>query len=244
MKKKLLAALLIALCTVSAAGCQSGKASDTDTESKTESKDKKKEKKDEKPKDLGKAVKAADTKLEKPAALGQWVEMTQKSLEDFKYHTAYVKVTKVTSASEDKKYVNSCIAENNKNGSNVEQIDVSKMRMPDDVEVTIVDYDIYIPGEFPESSYGISEPKVEFKAKSLTGGGFPATDGKHQYLGMGNVGHIMMPEDAKYEAGRTYSFKGYFAMVKGYKNFVMNCALYPDGGDTSSKTSDVFFAVQ
>lgn len=245
MKKLKIMALLLAACTVFTAGCQTQKTESTDTGKEAQSSDdKKEEKKEERPADLDKAVKADDTKLEKPAKPGQWVETTIISLEDYKYHTVYVKVTKVTGMAEDKEYVNSCISEHNTNTANLDKIDVAKLKLPDDVEIAFVDYDIFVPGDFPESSYGISEPKIEFKAMNMKGGDIPASDGKHVYMNIGRGGAAAMPENADYEAGKTYSLKGYFTMVKGYKGYALSVPSFPNGGTKNSEAGNAYFGVK
>lgn len=179
--------------------------------------------------DITNAVYMADTSEEKPAALGEWMETTRYSSEDKLYHTIYARVTKVTSFTEDEAYVKSCIDDHNSVSYDFQQIDLEELNLPSDVEVCIVDYEVYIPADFPIADYGTSSADISLSASNIGGGGIPNADNTAVYIGMGLADGLNIVKDQMYFPDNTYSFRSYFAMVKGYENYVFKSTSHPAG---------------
>ncbi|MDD2955444.1 MAG: hypothetical protein PHD67_03910 [Oscillospiraceae bacterium] len=184
--------------------------------------------------DVSGAVKGADTTETAPAALGQWTETAHYATEDKTYHTVYVRVNKVTTQTADGAYVQSVIDQHNGCSYDFEQIDVAQLDLPSDVELCVLDYEVYVPAEFPGPDYGIVAPTFSFSAQNVGGGGIPSADGASVYLGMGMMEDLNLEKDPAYEPGHTYAMRGVFAMVKGYEGYVLRYTSYPDGTKETS----------
>ena len=65
--------------------------------------------------DISDAIDGSTTSDESAAPLGQWVAVGNYATADSAYHTVYVRVTKVTTYSEDEAYIQAAIDLNNEN---------------------------------------------------------------------------------------------------------------------------------
>lgn len=190
--------------------------------------------------DVSGAVDASATTETSAVALGQWAKTARYATEDKTYHTVYVRLNKVTTASQDEAYVQSAIELHNSCSSDFRQIDVSTFNLPDDVELCVLDYEVFVPAEFPGPDYGIVEPSLDFSESNIGGGGIPAADGSSVYIGLGsNTQDLQLSEDATYYPGNTYAFRCLFTMVKGYTDYVFELTSYPDG--TTETSADVMY---
>lgn len=190
--------------------------------------------------DVSGAVDASATTETSAVPLGQWAKTARYATEDKTYHTVYVRLTKVTTASQDEAYVQSAIELHNSCSSDFRQIDVSAFNLPDDVELCVLDYEVFVPAEFPAPDYGIVEPSLDFSESNIGGGGIPAADGSSVYIGLGsNTQDLQLSEDATYYPGNTYAFRCLFTMVKGYTDYVFELTSYPDG--TTETSADVMY---
>lgn len=243
MKKKLIVVAVLAMAlTVGACGSkkEAEKASSpekkvTQAEKKEDTKDEKKaDTKKESAADISDAVNMEDSSAT-PVEVNRWMKTTLYSGEDKLYHTVYVRVTKVTTASEDAAYVDESIETHNSFEEGYKKVDVNELNLPADVELSVIDYEVMIPKEFPASEYGMSRPNISLSAKATSGGGVPSADGTSTYLGMGTVDYLnVRAMDTKYEPGNTYPMRGYFAMVKGFTDYNFNAISYPDGQSTET----------
>lgn len=190
------------------------------------------------PDNIKDAVKGETSTKEKPIPNGQWVIVNQYSGKDEAYHPVYARVKKVTTSSSDAKYVEDAIALHNKFASDYGKVDVSTMKLPKDVEICVVEYEVYVPDTFPAADYGLSRPELHLYAKNITGGGIPSADGTARYIGLGGAYNLQTEEYPDYNVGNTYSFRSYFTMVKGFTDYVFECSYFPEGkGD-----SDLLYA--
>lgn len=188
---------------------------------------------------------ASKTTKEDPIALGEWAAISTYAVEDETYHNVNVRITKVTSASEDEDYVDDAIDLNNDLSSDYGQINVADLKLPSDCELCILDYELNIPADFPVGKLGtISSPNFSFSISNKEGGGIPNADGTATYIGLTTVRSLKTEEDPKYEPGNTYSFKCYFAMVKGFEDFVISTHAYPEGTKdlSTAESYDAYFA--
>lgn len=191
--------------------------------------------------DVADAIEGSATTETDAAGLNQWVKCARYATSDSTYHTIYTRITKVTTQTADAAYVQDAIDLNNQNSSDYNQIDVSELKIPDDAELVVFDYDVYVPADFPTESYGIVSPDMYFSARNIGGGGIPSADGSVTYIGMGSVEKLATEADPKYEVGNTYSFRGIFVMVKGYEDYLLTSTSYPDG--TVETSSDIMYTM-
>ncbi len=191
------------------------------------------------------AVEASTSSKEAPIALGKWAKIATYAVEDEIYHNVNVRITKVTTTSEDKGYVDDAIALNNKLSSDYGQIKVADLKLPSDCELCILDYEVNIPAVSPVGKLGpLASPDVWFSIYKKHGGGIPNADGTATYIGLSSVRSLKTEEDPKYKPGNTYSFKSYFAMVKGFEDFVVSTHAYPEGTKdlSAAESYDAYFA--
>lgn len=139
------------------------------------------------------------------------------------------------------------IAEHNGYGYDFEQIDLSQVQIPDDVEPCLLKYEVYVPDDFPVADYGgINEPSLYFSESNIGGGGIPAPDGT-TYIGLGSNNETLLTEgtnnDTEYVPGQTYAFTDLFFMVEGYDGYVFDTDSY-DAGTTDETTGvDAMYTV-
>lgn len=190
--------------------------------------------------DIADAIDAAATTETEAVPLGQWARTARYATEDKTYHTVYVRITKVTTATEDEAYILGAVEQHNACSSDYSQIDLSTYELPEDVELCVFDYEVYVPAEFPGPDYGIVEPSMDFSQSNIGGGGIPAADGTSVYIGLGsNTRDLALEADPTYQPGNTYAFRGLFTMVKGYTDYVFELTSYPDG--TAETSADVMY---
>lgn len=194
--------------------------------------------------DISSAIDGSTATEESPVPLGQWAAIADYSAEDETYHNVYVRVTKVTTSAEDAAYVQNAVAQSNANGSYY-QIDLSSedYQLPSDVEWCVLDYEVYVPDDYPSPEYGITEPTMNFSESNIGGGGIPSADGTSTYIGLGtnNTDLQNNPSDMKFSVGNTYSFQVLFTMVQGYENYLFELSSYPDGTHSDNTSADIMY---
>ena len=194
--------------------------------------------------DVSSAIDGSTATEESPIPLGQWAAIADYSAEDETYHNVYVRVTKVTTSTEDEAYVQNAVDQSNTNGSYY-QIDLSSedYQVPADVEWCVLDYEVYVPADYPSPEYGITEPTMNFSENNIGGGGIPSADGTSTYIGLGTNNFDLQnnPSDMRFYAGNTYSFQSLFTMVKGYENYLFELSSYPDGTHGDNTSADIMY---
>lgn len=184
--------------------------------------------------DVANAVKPKDASdPKKPVPFGEYLETSLYSVETKKNHTAYVKITKVTSETDDAAYVQKAIDENNTEGADFQQFNKVDLNMPSDVELHILDYEVIIPEDFPSSEYGVLRIEMPFSARNVDGGGVPSADGTSAYIGIGGTRSLLLTGDSekKFEPGNAYQARSYFAMVKGFEDYTFELGVTPADTD-------------
>lgn len=252
--KKISILLLILIVTISIVGCQKSeqKPSEYSQQSESESDSKQPESDSKQPEtssdttvedkktenvDFSKAIDATTTTETEPVGLNQWAKTTRYATQDKTHHTVYVRVTKVTTSTSDPEYIKDVIKQHNSNCSDYKKIDTETLKIPSDTELCILDYEVFVPNDFPSAEYGLAPPDIHFSAENIGGGGIPSADGASTYIGMGSMENLTTEKDPKYQAGNTYSFKNMFIMVKGYDKYVFGSTAYPYG--TIETSSDI-----
>ncbi|MDD4851413.1 MAG: hypothetical protein PHO10_12055, partial [Gemmiger sp.] len=123
-----------------------------------------------------------------------------------------------------------------------QQIDLSQTKLPEDVELCVLDYEVFVPAEFPGQDYGINEPSMRFAQSNIGGGGIPTADGTSTYIGLGgNTEKLALEKDGTYQPGNTYPMRSVYTMVKGYTGYVFDFTSYPDGTEDVS-AADMYYA--
>lgn len=184
--------------------------------------------------DVANAVKPKDAlDPKKPVPFGEYLETTLYSVDTEKYHTAYVKITKVTNETDDAAYVQKAIDENNAEGADFQQFNKADLNMPSDVELNILDYEVIIPEDFPPSEFGVSRIEMSFSAGNVDGGGVPSADGTSSYIGLGSTRNLLLTGDSEkqYQPGNVYQARSYFAMVKGFEDYTFELGVSPADTD-------------
>ena len=196
--------------------------------------------------DISSAIDGSTATEESPVPVGQWATIANYSVQDETYHNVYVRVTNVTTSSEDAAYVQDAVDRSNANGSYY-QIDLSSedYQVPSDVEWCVLDYEVYVPGDYPSPEYGITEPTMNFSENNIGGGGIPSADGTSVYLALGTNNFDLQnnPSDMRFSVGNTYSFQILFTMVKGYENYLFELSSYPDGTHSDNTSADILYYV-
>ncbi len=194
--------------------------------------------------DVSQAVDGSTTSEEEPAPFGAWVETALYATQDSTYHTAYVRIVKVTTESDDPVYVESAIEANNGYGDESDFIDPEEMEIQDDAEIVVMDYEVFVPLDFPAPSYGITEPKIYFSMRNIGGGGIPSLDGSTAYIGMGTTEDMVVRASSEsYTPGHTYGERCIYTMVIGYTGYVASYSSYPDGTSSDETSSENMYTV-
>lgn len=197
--------------------------------------------------DVSSAVDASLYTKTDPIPLGQWAKVARYSPTDKTYHNVCVRVTKITRQADDDAYVQSAIALHNENASDWRQIDISELKLPSDVELYVLDYEVFVPADFPSETWGINPPEISFSQGNINGGGIPNADGTATYIGLSTSICDLETGDIDYMPGNTYSFRILMPMVKGFSDFVLDTSTYPDGtpsDDSSGNSYYAYFAIK
>lgn len=213
---------------------------ETDEESATEAETEAAAASDEEPDygDIEISMEGTEATEENPVKFNEWTTAGSYSTVDSGYHDVAVRFTKVTTSTDDKKYVDDAIALNNKYSSDFRQIDVSQLKVPSDCELCVVDYEVYIPANFPTSDIGVTAPHFSPSVINTDGAGFPSADGTSSYIGLSTTYDLTMEEDTDYQQGNTYSFRALYIMVKGYDKIGFKITASAAG---SGDIYDIFF---
>ncbi len=194
--------------------------------------------------DVSNAVEGSETSEADPVPYGSWAKTALYATQDSTYHTVYVRVTKVTTQSEDSAYVDSAIEANNGFGGEDEQFDPAQMDVPEDGELVVMDYEVYVPSDFPAPNYGMTEPKMYFSMKNIGESGFTSADGSDTYFSLGSTQDLIVREAGEtYEPGNTYGERCIFAMIVGYTNYDATYSSYPDGTASDETSTDNMYTV-
>ena len=195
--------------------------------------------------DVSSAVDASTSTDTAGIPVGQWAKIARYATEDECYHTVYARVTKATTFTEDAAYIQAAVDANNANGSDWDQIDLASenFQIPSDVEWCLMEYEVYVPEDFPAPDYGMVEPSLSFSEENIGGGGTPSADGTSTYIGLGtnNFELAVYSDDTKFTPGNTYIFQNLFTMVKGYENYAFETSSYPDGMHSDDISADSMY---
>ncbi len=194
--------------------------------------------------DITDALIGSDTSEDNPVPLGSWVETALYSPQDETYHTVYVRVANVTTQSQDAEYVESAIAANNGFGDEADRIEPADFDIPENGELVALDYEVYVPADFPSPTYGMTEPKILFTMRNLSENGFRSPDGSEIYAGMGTTENLIVREAGEtYEPERTYGERCIYVMIKDYTDYMAVYFTYPVGTLSDETNEDNMYTV-
>ncbi len=189
------------------------------------------------------AVDGAMTTEYEPVPFGDWAKVQLYATQDSTYHTVYVRVVRVTTQSGDSSYVESAIEVNNVYGGDEGQYDPADQDIAEDCELVVLDYEVYVPTDFPAANYGMPEPKVYFSLRNVGGGGFPSWDGT-AYISMGTTTELSVrAAEETYYPGNTYGERCIYLMVKDYTGYVASYSSYPEGTTSEETSSENMYTV-
>lgn len=184
------------------------------------------------PGEVSEAYTADKTSETEAVPLGEWGQMTSYSTEDDQYHTTYLRITQVTSESEDPEYIQGAFDEHNNLAEyDFQEVYPEDVELPSDVEWLIVDYEIYYPEEFPTGVYGIIENGVTFSAINPEGGGIPSQDGTSVYLALGTPEALYVDTIENSQPGDIRKARNVYTMVKEYDAFIFDLLFNLDDGE-------------
>ncbi len=194
--------------------------------------------------DVSQAVDGSATSETEPVPFGSWAKVSLYATQDSTYHTVYMRIVRVTTQTVDDAYVEAAIEANDGYGAEDDRFDPAGLDVPDDGELVVLDYEVYVPADFPAPSYGMTEPKFYFSMRNIDGGGFPSLDGSEVYVGMGTAQDLVVRDPGEtYQPGETYGERSIYAMVKGYTDYVATFSSYPDGTASEDTSAENMYTV-
>lgn len=176
-------------------------------------------------------IEGRETSKNNPAELGQWVSSLERSDVDQTYHEVFIRITKFTTESDDPKYVNEAIELSNEYRGEYSTIEDRRENLSDDEEICIVDYEVYIPTNFPvdESGYINSSPYCLLGVINNNDKG-----GTYSWSS-----HLETENEHEYEAGKTYEFRSMSSRKICDTDIVISSEIiYNSNGDAF----DIFFS--
>lgn len=183
------------------------------------------------------AIDPEDTAQEKPAPLGTWVNFAVYSTADSAYHNLQMRIRRCYTYSENPDVIDGAIALNN-SLDEYSTIDTSDLKLPSDVELALVQYEVSIPADFPAGDYGLYDLDVYLYAQAPDGGGIPSADGASSYIGLGSTTYLKTENfgdsNTNFMPGNTYTAYALYEMVQGYKDYEFYATTYPDGTKDTS----------
>lgn len=173
----------------------------------------------------GKAPESAVTAPEGSAAetladavpFGQWADVEKHA--SGAYHPCKVRVTEVV---KDPAQVQTYIATYNAENSGSRTVEPLTGKDSDLTEYIVIKYEVLFPEDFPTVAYGnqgISNPSLDFDAKTNDESRFVASDGTH-YVDMGMNIELIKPSDTELPLpGSTFQGAILLQMIKEFDNF-------------------------
>lgn len=179
----------------------------------------------------------------KALELNRWLRTGLYSTQSKADEEIYLRIKKVTPQSENAEILKEKVELNNKFRSGLGSYNLDEMKVPADVELCLVEYEVYVPKNFPMGEYGMSAPVPSLEISSIKGGGIPSQDGTSTYIGMGTVYKLVQNDEYKDYRGQVYTGYGFFAMVKEFKDYVIEVSSRPIG-DTSDGARLLFHSMK
>ena len=169
-----------------------------------------------------------------PYAFGDWGEASNGSFTDGKWHDVKLRITKVTTESENEDYIEKVIAYNNTYAT-VKFGEDETIKLEDgidDAELIVVDYEVELPEDYPCD--GNADVTLSVRDQS----------GQTQMI------KLVTSEELDMTPGTVYAKRGIFARKRGDTNYVFESLRYQnntaieglDGGASARALKDSFFS--
>lgn len=174
------------------------------------------------------AIDGSTTSKDFGADFDHWVKITDYSGKDQTYHNIYLRVTKVTTETEDEKYVEDAVKLHNSFVDSDKKINIKNPALSDEGEWCVMDYDIYIPDDFPAYDGEIIPPDISFDVTDLG----DSADGASSIIsfGLGTQKNLLVAEEPEHvEVGKIYSYRFLYAMAKGNTDYMFYHTELPEG---------------
>lgn len=169
-----------------------------------------------------------------PYAFGDWGDASNGSFTDGKWHNVKLRITKVTTESDNEEYVENVIAYNNTHATvKFGEDEIVKLEDGiDDAELVVVDYEVELPEDYPCD--GNADVNLSVRDQS----------GQSQMI------KLMTSEDLDMTPGTVYAKHGIFARKRGDTNYVFESLRYQnnaaieglDAGASARALEDSFFS--
>lgn len=174
------------------------------------------------------AVDGNTTTKDNGADMNQWVKVSDYSGKDQQYHNVYLRVTKVTTETDNANYVEDAVKLNNKFANENNQINIKNPKLSDEGEWCVMDYEIYIPDDFPAYDGKVTPTNYSFDVTDLG----DSSDGASSIIsfGMGTQKDLLVAEEPEeVDVGKIYSYRFLYAMAKGHKDYMFTHTQTPLG---------------
>lgn len=169
-----------------------------------------------------------------PYAFGDWGEASNGSFTDGKWHDVKLRITKVTTESENEDYIENVIAYNNTYAT-VKFGEDETIKLEDgidDAELIVVDYEVELPEDYPCD--GNADVNLSVRDQS----------GQTQMI------KLVTSEELDMTPGTVYAKRGIFARKRGDTNYVFESLRYQnnaaieglDEGASARALKDSFFS--
>ena len=94
-----------------------------------------------------------------------------------------------------------------------------------------MEYEVYVPEDFPSDEWGIISPDVNYSASNKGGGGIPSADGASTYIGMGGTTELLTQKKNEYFCWKYIQVCKPFPYGKGLQGLQVHIQLLSRGNN-------------
>lgn len=163
-------------------------------------------------------------------ALGDWGTVSNGSLTDGRWHDIEMRITKITTETENEDYISNTIAlSNSLSVLRTEESTLDKLRDGiENPELVVVDYEVKLPEDYPcDGNADVSLCVVD-------------DAGEHQII------KLLTTADSDMTPGLTYAKRGIYVRTKGDTNYTFKSVRYLNEADIEARAAradtDTYFA--
>ena len=163
-------------------------------------------------------------------ALGDWGTVSNGSLTDGRWHDIEMRITKITTETENEDYISNTIAlSNSLSVLRTEESALDKLRdCIENPELVVVDYEVKLPEDYPcDGNADVSLCVVD-------------DAGEHQII------KLLTTADSDMTPGLTYAKRGIYVRTKGDTNYTFKSVRYLNEADIEARAAradtDTYFA--
>lgn len=154
-------------------------------------------------------------------ALGNWGAVSNGSLTDGRWHDVEMRITKITTETENEDYISNTIAlSNSLSVLRTDESVLDKLRDGiENAELVVVDYEVKLPEDYPcDGNADVSLCVVD-------------DAGEHPII------KLLTTADSDMTPGRTYAKRGIYARTKGDKNYTFKSVRYLNEADIEARAA-------